>query len=118
MPNRKQHIGLGCLVGVLTYLVVKNTQNETPIAGTLLASAVGGAAMGGLPDNIEPAEGGDHRGPAHSWTTAVGVVHLSQKAWGSPNLSTEQKAFLIAMGAAYLSHLVTDSTTPASLPLI
>jgi hypothetical protein len=117
MPNRRQHNGLGGFAAVLAYLIVKKTQNEVPNGGTLIASAVGGALVGGLPDDIEPAEGGDHRRTAHSWTSAVGVTYLSTQAWESPKFNNEQKAFLIAMGAAYISHLLADSDTPAGLPL-
>ena len=118
MSNRREHQELSGVVSAFAYLLAKKAQNEPVDTGTFIASIFGGVAVGGLPDIIEPATGANHRGPAHSWTAAVGTVHLSKQAWESPKLKNEQKAFLIAMGAAYLSHLLADSDTPAGLPLL
>lgn len=80
-----------------------------------------GAALGKLPDLIEPAVHPHHRQFFHSVVVAAGLVAGMRKLYQwAPDDDFEKlvRAFLLVGGAAYLSHLALDALTSRSLPLV
>ncbi len=119
MSNAREHMFFGFIVGAVGYAVVKHLQGEEINFGNALGWGMMGAGVAILPDVIEPASAGPtHRAFAHSAATAGLIAYTAKKALDSPQLSSDQKAALTSVSAAYLSHLLLDSTTPSGLPLI
>jgi len=84
----------------------------------LVASAVG-LAGGLLADLLEPASNPNHRNFAHSILVAIGLVVLIGLIWRNSVSDSEERSLALgSMIVAYLSHLVLDSATPKSIPLI
>ena len=118
--NRVAHQWAGGIAGVLIALA-DSGDAESPMHNPLAAATLG-AIAGRLPDFIEPAAGNPHHrqffhsvavGGALGW----GVCSLWQ--W-QPETDAERllRAALLVGGAAYLSHLLLDATTPRRLPLV
>jgi membrane-bound metal-dependent hydrolase YbcI (DUF457 family) len=84
--------------------------------------ACGSGVIGGkLPDKLEPALHPNHRKFFHSLLFAAGVGYAGYKVykWG-PETDWQKvlRIVLLAVAAGYLSHLLLDSLTPKSLPVI
>lgn len=77
-----------------------------------------GAAAGLLPDILEPAYHPNHRAVFHSITTAVTLGYGAARAWNSPQFSGSDRIGLLLGYVGYLSHLLADSRTPKSIPLL
>ena len=119
MPNAGKHAMIGFAVGALGYAIVKHIQGEEIDVGNALGWGIVGAGVALLPDMIEPSSLGPmHRSFAHSAVAAGMVTYATKAAWENPNLTNDHKAIATSVGAAYLSHLFLDATTPAGLPLI
>lgn len=118
MPNAEKHAVAGFIVTALGYVVVKKFQGEEINLGHALAWGAVGAGVALIPDVIEPAVSPTHRSFAHSAITSGLVTYAVKSAWDDPNNTSDQKAVATSMGAAYLSHLLLDATTPAGLPII
>ncbi|HLP10630.1 MAG TPA: hypothetical protein VK177_01800 [Flavobacteriales bacterium] len=86
---------------------------------------VGNAVLGGgvgyacatLPDILEPATNPNHRNFFHSYTTLGLTAYGAYKVHQS-TMTHQQKLLLNAAIVSYCSHLLADSETPNSLPLI
>lgn len=104
----------GAVAGIAA-CATDNPDRETSVHHPLAAGAIG-AALGKLPDLIEPAVHTHHRQFFHSVVVA-GMRKLYQWA---PDDGFEKlvRAFLLVGGAAYLSHLALDALTSRSLPLV
>jgi len=118
MSNSKEHALFGFLVGTGAYLLAKRIQNEKINWGNALGWGVVGAGVALVPDILEPALSPIHRGAAHSLVAGGTVLYATKKAWDSENLTSDQKTAVASVAAAYLSHLIADSTTPAGLPIL
>lgn len=118
MSNRDEHILLGALLGLGTYVAAKRSQGEEVDLGNAMGCSIAGAVVAALPDIIEPATGPNHRSSAHSLAVAHLVASAAKGTWDSPAASSEQKAVAASIAAAYLSHLLADSVTPASIPIL
>ena len=118
MPNASEHALIGFLFGAGGYALVKHIQGEEIDPAHALGWGVVGAGVALLPDVIEPAVAPTHRAFAHSIVTTGLVTQAVKSAWDNPEGTTEQKAVATSMGAAYLSHLLLDATTPAGLPVV
>ena len=71
-----------------------------------------------LPDKLEPALHPNHRSSFHSFTLTgfnIGGINMVN---GFDRMGPRFKSGLKAFLGGYLSHLVLDSTTPKSLPII
>lgn len=120
MPNAVAHRLLAGLVvlGVSAYAESKKGEStHKPFIHAALASA-----FGTLPDVLEPSIGNpNHRQFFHSFTFAGLVSHGTYKLlkWGATDdFEKALKMVGIIAGGAYLIHLIMDSSTPKSLPLI
>lgn len=118
MSSGKAHrIGAAmALGGIHAYLETQDGRSSLlPVA-----TADIGYAAGTLPDILEPATSPNHRKFLHSLAMA-GLVSWSVYRLWEMQPATEQEKFLrwlgLAMGGAYLGHLMMDSATPKSLPL-
>lgn len=110
----------GIAGGTLALAVIDVLEDETPLA---LLAAIGGGIIGGkLPDKIEPAyRNPNHRQAFHS-VAVLGGVGWSIKAltdW-HPEAPFDRllKYFLLGLAAGYASHLLMDSVTQKSIPMI
>jgi hypothetical protein len=119
MPNGTVHRAGAALTigGISAYLEQQKGKNTlTPWMHAILA-----ACFGTLPDVFEPAFHPNHRQFFHSLTFAVllgsGLYRLQR--W---EVDDEVWKFLkslgLVAGGAYLVHLIMDSTTAKSLPII
>jgi len=118
MPNRGEHALWGALSSAGCYVAAKRLLKEEVNPGTVLGWGLIGAVIGLSPDLLEPATNPKHRKLAHSLSVGGAALYSAKKSWDNPQLNSEQKAGALASVAAYLSHLVLDSTTPASLPIV
>lgn len=118
MSKNGEHMILGAFFGLGAYAAAKRAQGEEVNWENALGWGLIGAGVATLPDVLEPANGPNHRSFAHSLTAAGIVTHMAKEAWGQSTTSSEQKAAAASLAAAYLSHLLADSTTPARIPII
>jgi len=118
MSKSEDHILLGALFGFGAYVAAKRAQGEEVNWGNAIGWGVMGAGVATLPDVIEPAYGPNHRSFAHSLTAAGLVTCVAKETWGQGAASPEQKAAVASLAAAYLSHLLADSATPAGIPIL
>lgn len=119
MPNAIAHrIGAGAVIGLAT---AKIESDKGQVSLQPVINAALGASMGTLPDVIEPALNPNHRKFFHS-VTALGMVgYGGYKLWKwEPETDFEKllKGIGLIGCGAYMTHLLMDSTTPKSLPLI
>lgn len=117
--NKRTHMIVGGMSSLGTYLLIKHALNEEPTLLGALFSAAGGALVANLPDHLEPAVSGTHRGFFHSSTLIVGSSYLLYRYFKDGRVeSNGLKTILGVLLAGYGSHLTLDSFTPRSLPLI
>lgn len=82
-----------------------------------MGGAVGGVASA-LPDLAEPSTNGNHRKFFHSVTSGALVAYFGGRVNGNQNIPIETKEITTIATLSYLSHLVMDSKTPASIPIV
>jgi len=116
--DETEHATIGALVSLGLYGLYKYTKQEKPTVLGAIGSLLLGGIAGVLPDTVEPADSPNHRSFFHSRTLLAMLVHGNQKVWKSQKLTEGQKLAISIFSAAYGSHLVTDSRTPKSIPLI
>ncbi|HEB56392.1 MAG TPA: metal-dependent hydrolase [Gammaproteobacteria bacterium] len=120
MPNAVAHRLVAGLVvcGYSAYAESKKGANtHKPFIHGALASA-----CGTLPDILEPSIGDpNHRQFFHSFTFAGVVGNSMYKIWKwetKDEFDELLKTLGLIAGSAYLIHLIMDSSSPKSLPLI
>ncbi len=119
MPDARVHAVAGASTGVAWYVVYCRKSGIKVKFPDLLVASVIGLAGGLLADVFEPASDPNHRKFAHSILLALGLVVLIGLIWhDSAFNSEEQRLALGGLIVAYLSHLMLDSATPRSIPLI
>lgn len=119
MPNALAHsTGAAVLVG--GFLLARENQEgkltHEPWSGSLLA-----AICTNIPDMIEPASHPHHRQFFHSVAFAGMVCYgMSKICEWSPKTDSDKFArfCLLMIGTGILTHLVMDSLTPRSIPLL
>ena len=116
--NAREHAILGALIAGGTYVLYKISKQESIDLGEALLSVIGGAVAGVAPDILEPATNPNHRSLFHSGATLALLTQGSRKVLKNTQFTESQKAILLSLSAAYASHLVTDGTTPKSIPLL
>ena len=116
--DKSEHAIIGALVSLGLYGLYKYVKKEKPTFLGELGSLLLGGFVGVLPDMLEPANSPNHRSFFHSRTLLAMLVHGNKKVWESQNLTEDQKVAISMISAAYGSHLVSDSSTPKSIPLI
>lgn len=119
MPKANVHSVAGAAAGAAWCVIYyRKSGIKIKLPDLLVASAVG-LAGGLLADLIEPALDPNHRKFAHSILVAIGlVVLIGLILRNSVSISEEQSLALGSMMVAYLSHLMLDSATPRSIPLM
>jgi membrane-bound metal-dependent hydrolase YbcI (DUF457 family) len=116
--NFKQHATIGALAAGFVYLLYKLSKDEEWRLNEAVAIILLGAFAGVSADLLEPATNPNHRSVCHSGLALAMILLLCYKGSRTDKLSDSQKAFTIPILFAYASHLVADSTSPKSLPLI
>lgn len=117
MPGRSVHKFAGTVAGVAASAA---SEEQVTLPNILIGGAVGHVAAQ-LPDLLEPATSPHHRQFLHSWTMTIAIGYGLKKAYDwQPETNEERfyRSMLLIVGAAYFSHLVLDSFTKKSLPLI
>ena len=118
MSDKNEHALGGAMAGILGYCVSRYVQGEPIDPNKAIGCGLIGAVAGVAPDLMEPATGPKHRGFVHSGTTVALVTGGIKKVWENPELNSEQKAILTALGMSFLSHHALDADTPAGIPLL
>ena len=119
--NGSTHKAIGAVVGITTLAIDNQPDKQSAAHNPLIATPL--ATFGGmLPDLLEPASRGPHhRQFFHSMVTfgAVGYGVYRAYKWG-PQTELEKclRMTAIMIGIGYLSHLITDLSTPRGLPII
>ncbi|NMB72978.1 MAG: metal-dependent hydrolase [Bacteroidales bacterium] len=77
-----------------------------------------GAAAGILPDKLEPANNPNHRKFVHSLTFYVILIWLILKIVNKKDMEPIGKSLATSGLISYGSHILIDSTTAKSIPII
>jgi len=121
MANGKTHLVIGGLTGLAVALGDRPHKSSPLTHNPIFAIGVG-AIAGKLPDILEPSLGNPHhRQFFHSFAFLSATAYACKKAYDwEPTNAWE--AFLrgvaLIAGGAYISHLVVDSFSSRSLPVI
>jgi membrane-bound metal-dependent hydrolase YbcI (DUF457 family) len=147
MSNCRTHRVAGAIAGGVWVGATAAELPGPEFAMVLGGGVVGGVIGGMLPDLLEPASTPRHRSLAHSWLTLAAVMQAGVNDWQKEchlraghyaamaqhrMITPAQRLWchlavlfyrflaglLAGFKAGYTSHLVLDSTTPCSLPLI
>lgn len=116
MPGRATHE----LAGSFTAVAVVALMPGASVA-SVGASYFIGKDAGRIPDLLEPATSPNHRKFFHSWVALAAMSYGWKKAYDwQPESDLDKFIRYVALvgGAAVISHLVLDSLTPRSLPLV
>lgn len=119
MPNAFAHrLGAGvAMAGAAAYI----ESQEGEITANTLLSGIGGALFGTIPDLLEPALHPNHRKFFHSFV-ALGLAAYGMKKLYDWQPESDEMRFwrgvALVAGGAFCVHLVMDSFTKRSLPLI
>ena len=116
--EKSEHAIIGALASLGLYGLYKYVKQEKPTVLGAIGSLLLGGIAGVLPDIVEPATNPNHRSLFHSITLLAMLTYGNKKVWESQNLTEDQKVAISMISAAYGSHLVSDSSTPKSIPLI
>jgi len=136
--NRVAHENTGIICGAAASLGLAYQDDRADLLLEILGGLLGGWLGGRLPDLLEPATHPDHRAIFHSLTVGGGgnaaaiskvpqwQADLRARArectaagdhWGAL-LMNLLVGVVAGLPAGYVSHLVLDSTTPKSLPIL
>lgn len=118
MASGKVHTQVGAAIGAAFSLADKS--KISVINNPVVFGAVG-AVAGKLPDLFEPATNPHHRQFFHSYTTMglVGLGLFKTFEWEpEDNFEHFARKLILIAGAAYLSHLFLDMTTPRGLRML
>ena len=135
MPNGKAHVIAGTVCGAVVSLTVQNKlhENKEIDLGHLLLSSGAGAAVGRLPDILEPATHPNHRAFFHSFafgvTLGAGAINVwrtiedkreERKAAGVQQVTLVEilLGLLLIAIIVFLLHLLMDGFTKKGLPII
>ncbi len=120
MANRDSHEAIGGIVGLV--IAIADQRSNNSLTYNPSAAVVTGIIFGSLPDVLEPSlNNPHHRQFFHSLAVMGAVGYGVMRAYKSqPDSELGRAGRVLAMiaGGAYLSHLVADSITPSSLPLV
>lgn len=118
MANRAEHELWGGITGAIVAILDKDTSR---FAANPFAGAIVGHFASRIPDLLEPATSPNHREFFHSWVafSILGCGIYKTYKW-KPECEWKKllKLLLLVGGCAYASHLVLDSRTNRSLPVI
>lgn len=118
MPLTLLHAGVGAAAGAAVYAVDRFVAGEALEPKALGRTALLGALAGALPDILEPPTNRFHRKFFHSVTFLSYSIALFASIYQNDKLDREQRAVSLSLVLAYMSHLLLDSRTPMSLPLV
>jgi membrane-bound metal-dependent hydrolase YbcI (DUF457 family) len=119
MPNGNTHRLIAALaVGGVSFAneAIHGEATEKPLLSASIA-----ALLTNLPDTLEPAINPHHRQFFHSVLFGGILAYAGAKAYEwqpEDDLETVMRVLVMVGCGAYLVHLLADSTTPRSLPLV
>lgn len=119
LASGSSHQMAGAIAGTVMCVIDQRAEKSQGF-NPLIAAFLGGLA-GKLPDYLEPAAHPNHRQFFHSFLVLSGIAcgMKSVYQW-EPDKPWEKlvRGLLLVGGASYLSHLLLDSCTKKSLPLV
>ena len=135
MPNGKTHFIAGTVCGAVASLAIQNKvhRNEHVDLGHLILSAGTGAAVGRLPDVMEPPIHPNHRAFFHSFTFGIALGFCAVEVWRIIEEKREERksvgieqvgvaeillGLLLIAIVVFLLHLLMDGFTKKCLPII
>lgn len=121
MPDRKVHSIIGSTSGAAFYLIESYDKKEDFHLGNCMAGTLGGLLGGVMTDYLDPPNNPNHRKFAHSIIFGSGLVAGLEDLFNwidGLDIYDYFKYFLKCLVVGYISHLLIDSTTPKSLPII
>jgi len=116
--DRTDHAIIGALASLGLYGLYKYLKQEKPTIHGAFGSLLVGGLAGVLPDVLEPATSPGHRSLFHSMALLIMLTYGNLKAWESQDLTEDQKLGISLLSAGYGSHLLSDSSTPKSIPFL
>tara|TARA_R110002072_G_scaffold5527_1_gene35278 strand:+ start:2677 stop:3048 length:372 start_codon:yes stop_codon:yes gene_type:complete len=120
VSNANVHIAAGAIAGIGSY-ILGEAESDQHSSGEMISAGVIGALFGEVPDLIEPATNPHHRQFFHSAFVFGGLLYGAKSLY-EWKPSNESQRILRALGlaalAGYASHLLLDSRTPMSLPIL
>ncbi|MEJ1342704.1 MAG: metal-dependent hydrolase [Candidatus Sedimenticola sp. (ex Thyasira tokunagai)] len=119
--NGATHKTIAAATGFATLTIDNHPDKQSAAHNPLIAAPL--ATFGGmLPDLLEPASHGPHHRQFFHSVVATGLIGYGvYKAYKwEPQAELEKclRIGVIMLGVGYLSHLIADSSTPRSLPVI
>lgn len=118
MPKRREHALLGAGIAVAADWFIARSQARCPSLGELVTCGTLGAVAGQVPDWLEPAVHPGHRSTFHSVGVLATATYLAYRLPANQNITQVGAGMLVAVLAAYGSHLIIDGRTPSGLPLL
>jgi len=119
MANCAEHVTIGFIAGVGTYLGLRLLTKTTASFGEAVLAGLISAGGAAAPDLIEPAVHPNHRSFAHSLLAGGSIAKgLHSLHRPSVQLAPEERFVAFFLGVGYLSHLFLDGRTPRGLPLV
>lgn len=117
MPRKITHAIIGGGVGTLCYLgYCWFAKNKPSVQGLGTAFGLGGLG-GSIPDIIEPASNPNHRKFFHSAGFSTFLASFLKVITDDDEIAHDKKLAFIILILSYLSHILSDSTTPRGIPL-
>ncbi len=120
MANGMTHSIVGGMSGLAVSLLDTDAQGLSAHNPVLATAA--GTFFGKLPDILEPAlRNPHHRQFCHSVAVLMALGYGLKKTYEwkpKDNVEEALRCLVLCAGAGYISHLLLDSSTPRSLPLL
>lgn len=118
MPNFGKHLLIGGGIGSICYLgYCWMTKNKPSLQGAVVSLGLG--SLGGtLPDLIEPATNPHRRKFFHSAGLTAFLASILKEYVSEDDTSNENVLALSILILSYLSHILSDSTTPKGIPIL
>lgn len=118
MPNRNTHLTISALSGLGISLLVAYIKNEKISFGEVAASTFGGILGGLIPDKIDLPVHPNHRSIGHGAIPVGFGIYKTIEVTKGDGLPSWLRYALYGFIAGYATHLLTDATTPKSIPIL
>ncbi len=116
--NRKEHLLISGFGTFLIDIINQNKEKGFVDLRQSLFSGFCGAIGGIIPDVIEPATNPNHRDFFHSGMMGGLIFFWEDKLRQNEIINPQLKKAILDFSCGYKLHLLVDSATPKSLPLI
>lgn len=118
MSDTGKHFILGAVLAGIVYLVFCRLTERELKWRCFFGSAVAGGICALGPDLLEPAVHPNHRQFFHSLAVLGLLSYGNYRALATPTLGSQEKLAVLVSSVGYASHLLMDSVSPNSLPVV